>query len=147
MTPADVQGIINCINQLNKAVDFKQWEKLPEFLTKDLEVSFPKSSIVPNSRISIGGFQNHLINQLSDVKSLHRDYNFFIKTNDGIACKADFKIEVYSESQTLIWSASGVHFYKMINEAGKWKIAGIQRKIIRVDAPLPQQNEVQYVYR
>ncbi|MDP4662696.1 MAG: hypothetical protein NWS74_03450, partial [Salibacteraceae bacterium] len=80
-------------------------------------------------------------------KSLHRDYNFFIKTNDGIACKADFKIEVYSESQTLISSASGVHFYKMINEAGKWKIAGIQRKIIRVDAPLPQQNEVQYVYR
>lgn len=147
MTPADVQGIINCINQLNKAVDYKQWEKLPDFFTQDLEVSFPKSSIAPASRIGVIVFQNHLINQLSEVKSLHRDYNFFIKTNDGIVCKTDFKIEVYSEGETLISAASGIHFYKMSNESGKWQIAGIQRKIIRVDAPKPQQNEVQYVYR
>jgi len=95
----------------------------------------------------IGVFQKHLINQLSDVKSLHRDYNFFIKTNEGIFCKTDFKIEVYSESKTLISGASGIHYYKMSNESGKWKIAGIQRKIIRVDAPVPQQNQVQYAYR
>ena len=147
MTPADVQTIINCINQLNRAVDYKQWEKLPDFFTQDLEVSFPKSSIKPNSRIGIGVFQKHLINQLSDVKSLHRDYNFFIKTNEGIFCKTDFKIEVYSESKTLISGASGIHYYKMSNESGKWKIAGIQRKIIRVDAPVPQQNQVQNAYR
>lgn len=147
MTPADVQSIINCINQLNRAVDYKQWEKLPEFFTKDLEVSFPKSSINPNSRVGISVFQNHLINQLSDVKSLHRDYNFFIKTNDVITCKTDFKIEVYSDGKTLISAASGIHYYKMDKEDGKWKITGIQRKIIRVDAPVPQQNQVQYAYR
>lgn len=144
MTPADVQSIINCINQLNRAIDYKHWEKLNDLLQNDLEVSFPKSSISPNSRVGSDIFQKHLVSQLSNVNSFHRDYNFFIKNNETVACKTDFKIEVYSENNVLLSSASGVHLYEMSNDSGRWKIAGIQRKILRVDAPAAMKGARDY---
>jgi hypothetical protein len=144
MTPADVQSIINCINQLNRAIDYKHWEKLGDLLEIDLVVSFPSSSISPNSRVGSNVFQKHLVSQLSNVNSFHRDYNFFLKSNETIVCKTDFKIEVYSETNVLLSSASGVHLYEMSNESGRWKIAGIQRKILRVDAPKSTQGAKDY---
>lgn len=144
MTPGDHQSIINCINQLNRAIDYKHWEKLNHLLEEDLKVSFPKSSISPNSRVGSEVFQKHLMAQLVNVNSFHRDYNFFIKNNEEVVCKTDFKIEVYSQNNQLLSSASGVHIYEMSNENGRWKIAGIQRKILRVDAPKTYQGTKDY---
>lgn len=136
MGPNDVQAILNCINNLNRAIDYKQWEHVSFSVNEDVMISFQRSSIPKNSLISSQKFQVHLQSQLTDIKSMHRDYNFFIKQEDGIVkCNTDFKIETYTEDGQLITGASGSHQYHMKQVGGKWKIAGIFREITRLDQP------------
>lgn len=140
MTPADIQAILNCINQYNKAIDFKQWERLNLFTAQKLSIKFPKSSLLPTEQIEQSSFIHYLSKQLKELKSMHRDYNFSFRDKDQFICRTDFRIETKTESNQLISSASGVHIYHMKKDGVNWKIAGIERQIMRVDGAVPEQS-------
>ena len=138
MTSSDIQNILNTIARFNKAIDLKHWDSLETTLSDDVRVEFPSSSIDVESALPRKEFAEYLQVQLKELKSQHRDYNFNMAPSDDVVCKCDFRVEVFSAKDTLISGASGVHFYTMINDEGRWKIGGIKRKIVRLEKPIGQ---------
>lgn len=133
MTPADIHNILNIIGRFNKSIDLGHWESLQRALQDDLSIQFPGSSLSDQRPMKSFEFVNYLKTQLSGLKSQHRDYNFYVTGEEEVVCKSDFRIEVFSQDDKLISGASGTHYYSMNQENGRWQIASIKRKILRLE--------------
>lgn len=142
MNPLDMQSVLNCIVQFNKYIDQKQWNRLGYFLEDHLVVTFPKCSIPPNQVTAKAEFISFLQRELEDLKSMHRDYNFSFSEDQGkCVCKTDFRIETRVSGEDLISGASGMHVYTLRSEDNSWKIASIERIIIRAEGVAHEQKQ------